>query len=998
MAKFTLSEAIVSIKSVGLDKLKMDLDKLDTRLKRLGAGTSAKGLTADFRNTTRATNELGASVGRVGNLLAVMPSRGTAAMSTFTGSLGTATTAMSGLGVAAVGATTAVAAIVGAGAGLVKSVKVAADLESRLAEVATISTDVAKNIRGFTNEIGRLSIATRTDSGLLAEGFYQSISAGITNTSEALKVVETSANAARAGLTSVDVAVDGLTSALNAYGIEASKVDRVSDAFFKTVETGKLRFEDIASGIGSVAPLASQLGISLNELLAAGSALTLTGQSLSESFTNIQGVMNAVLRPTAEAENLAEELGLEFSATALQTKGLIRFLKDLEIQTGGDIEVMGQLFGRIEGLRGVLALTGNQAEAFESNLRAIENSAGATQKAVAIQNQTFQAQVDLLKNQLNFAMQTIGEEALPAVTEAVKDLTLALDGVDWDKFRKNAETAIGGLTDFIRGFANSVRGTIDLIDLLVIPGGGVPDSIKRGARGFGRGVQSSASNIFLGTRPPNFLDDTFFGTRTGGRRVALPSVPTQPRIPTAASVATTPQPTGATRAIRLTPEQQELAAQALGVSPDFIAAPSARQARGFRTARTGGFVAPTAGTGIAPTTRTPIPGVQGELVSPALNINQTVADSVGQVVMGIATELTKSENISTIADTFDVLREPLTDAGRLSQESRDLLSQAALDRSRQFQGAVPTAFGTPQAMPGQNITPLIREEGERLAEGFGLVSAALEGGAHGGIAGALIAVGGELLSMTEGFSRIQEAWNMLVERLVTALEPIVTVAADLLVPVFSALGNVLDALNPLFQAISQVIKIYLQPAFTLLGKLLNGLATGIRHVINFFTRIINFVIDLINRIPFVNIQRIGERNAPGVPGEQQAIGAEQGRLDNNLRGGRASSGGLRISAITGASRDILVDALRPLRQLNTTFPAMLDELQHIRAALTGGETFDVAAPATAGVGGGGISINELHINVEQVADLGEVEDLRQRLAEAADFQNRAEGGVFPQNR
>ena len=178
-ARFHIKRSNCKIRTEGISKLQNDLKVVDKSLTKIGTGTAAKGLNADFRNTTRSVNQLGQSAGRVGNLLAVMPSRGSAALSTFSGSLGTATTAMGGLSLATAGATAGIAALVGAGAGLVAAVKSASALESRLAEVATISKDVANNIKGFSQEIGKLSIATRTDTGLLAEGLYQTISAGL---------------------------------------------------------------------------------------------------------------------------------------------------------------------------------------------------------------------------------------------------------------------------------------------------------------------------------------------------------------------------------------------------------------------------------------------------------------------------------------------------------------------------------------------------------------------------------------------------------------------------------------------------------------------------------------------------------------------------------------------------------------------------------------------------------------------------------------------------
>ena len=997
------------------------------------AAQKVGGVGKGFDNTRKRGINLGQSMGALGNLLSVVPGQGAAGFSTLSGSIGTATSAMGGLGLAVAGATAGIAALVGAGVGLVAAVTNAGALEKRLAEVATISKDVANNIKGFSQEIGRLSVATRTDTGLLAEGLYQTISSGITDTSDAFKVLETSANAARAGLTSVDVAVDAVTSAINAYGLEASDANRISDAYFKTVEQGKLRFEDIGRSIGKVAPLASQLGVGLEELLAAGAALTLTGKSLSESFTGVRGAMVAILKPTSEAADLAAELGIDFSAAALKTKGFEGFLKDLAVQTGNDVEILGKLFGEVEGLQAVLSLTGNQAETFSRSLKSIENAAGATNAAIEIQNNTFASQVALLKTQLSLVLQTIGEELLPSVTEALEDMNAALMGVDWDEFQSDAEAAVTGMVaafkvlgTVISDTATLVKGVFDIVDFLLIPGGGVPESVQQGAKNLGRALTIGATN-----QDTEFLTSAGLGPASQGNRVPLVTPTGQTFVPSSAQPApTTPaaaQPTGASRAIPLSKDQQAAADSFLSIGAN--EAPSVRtpflQPRDVRPGRTGAQFTPRqAGTGVEATTRTPIPGVTGELIDPSTAIvfqdaAQTFADALAP--------------LEVLADTTAP-----PDLG-VGQQVVDQLNEEERQRLRQ-PDFVPGGFGTQQqdfgfTPGGQNITPLLEEEGKRLAENFSLVGAALEGGAAGGLPGALIAVGAEILQMTEGFGRIQESWNMLVVRLVQVFEPVVGVIADLLLPVFDALGGVLDALTPVFEVIGFVLKTVLSPSLKLVAKLLEGLGFVIRKVSDFWVDLINFVIRLINRIPFVNIQEIGGGGQRQREGLAQTAEKDGGGLAREDRlGGRSpagsvvgaeserrteTSGGLRVSSITGASRDILVDALRPLRQLNTTFPAMLDVLEDIRDGL-GGVARQPAfalpnAPNLQGVlpqrqeadglaaGGqfgqqGGVVIENLNINVDQVADVGDVDQLQRRLAENLDLRQRNEGVVFPANR
>ena len=132
-----------------------------------------------------------------------------------------------------------------------------------------------------------------------------------------------------------------------------------------------------------------------------------------------------------------------------------------------------------------------------------------------------------------------------------------------------------------------------------------------------------------------------------------------------------------------------------------------------------------------------------------------------------------------------------------------------------------------------------------------------------------------------------------------------------------------------------------------------------------------------------------------------------------------SSGGLRVSAITGASRDILVDLLKPLRTLDNLFPAMLDELRGIRSVLTPGMR---VATANAVPNAPNIQLGRLqnaaepninradagqnlqrstviieNINVQQVTDLNS-DEVERQILENLDFQRRDGGEVFSPNR
>ena len=76
---------------------------------------------------------------------------------------------------------------------------------------------------------------------------------------------------------------DGLTTVLNAYGLEASKATDISDQMLVAQNYGKTSFGDMASSMGKVIPIASSLNVSTQELFSSIAVLTKNGIGTSEA-------------------------------------------------------------------------------------------------------------------------------------------------------------------------------------------------------------------------------------------------------------------------------------------------------------------------------------------------------------------------------------------------------------------------------------------------------------------------------------------------------------------------------------------------------------------------------------------------------------------------------------------------------------------------------------------------------------------------------------------
>lgn len=325
----------------------------------------------------------------------------------------------------------------------------AIEFNRQMARVSTLVDTSQVNMKGLRNEI--LSLYRQTDVPIeqLTESLYQTISAGV-DASKAMYIVAQSAKAATADQSDLATATTGVTRALNAYGKEADQAESVTDTFFTAVAKGQTTFNELAGGIGKVAPSAAELDVSLEETLATVSALTLAGNDTNAAYTQTASILRGIIRPTEQARKITAELGIDFGKTALQAKGLKQFLFDLREQTGGNSESLGKLFEDSEALRGILALTGNQADDFTQILDAMDRKAGSTQQAFEKMRKEVSTLWGTVKNQLNAAFLQLGDEVLPIVEKVLKSISNALQGLqDPDQRLIDSLREIGGNEELV---------------------------------------------------------------------------------------------------------------------------------------------------------------------------------------------------------------------------------------------------------------------------------------------------------------------------------------------------------------------------------------------------------------------------------------------------------------------------------------------------------------------------------------------------------------------
>jgi len=332
--------------------------------------------------------------------------------------------------------------------GLLYAAKGAADFDKAMREVNTMMGLGEGDFQRISKEVRELSKTMGVDAVESARALYQIISAGVPE-ENAIAFLQVATKAAIGGVTDTKTAVDGLTTVINAFGMKTSDAEHVADLMFTTVKGGKTTFAELAATLFNVAPMAASAGVSFDEVSAALSTLTKQGVPTAQATTQIRSAIVAMVKPTKEMEAAIKAAGYESATAMIKQLGLVAAFEKLRGTTDGSNESLVELFGRIEGVNGVLGVTGENAISFAKDLDSMKDSAGASDAAFQEMEESAARKYEHLMAELADVRIEIGNQVIPVLIELSKQLTPMLKGLsEW--IEKNPQ--LGGQLAMLAGF------------------------------------------------------------------------------------------------------------------------------------------------------------------------------------------------------------------------------------------------------------------------------------------------------------------------------------------------------------------------------------------------------------------------------------------------------------------------------------------------------------------------------------------------------------------
>jgi len=377
-------------------------------------------------------------------------------LESFGGSLKDATQPVADFTVAALKVEAGVLAV--GAAFTVFAVKSAADFDAAFRQITTLFDATDEDLARFKDSI--LEYASGSSASL--EEITNSLSAAIgsgVEYSKSLDLIATAEKLSVATRADLKGTTEVLVSTLNAYGLSTSEAGSVSDKLFQIIKDGKIEMTDLSASLANITPIAATAGVSLDEIGAGIATLTAAGVQPSTAIDALRSALSNIIKPSEQAKKLANELGIEFDANALKSKGLAGVLDDVQKATGGSAGKMAVLFGDVQGLSAVMTLTGSQADAFAGSLGSMGKAAGAVDAAFAKMNGSVEQSSAKAVNALKVLLVEIGTPLLDEfggiATAIAKVFAAVADSVK--------DGALSGLVEYIESLAGEIQKAFEQI-------------------------------------------------------------------------------------------------------------------------------------------------------------------------------------------------------------------------------------------------------------------------------------------------------------------------------------------------------------------------------------------------------------------------------------------------------------------------------------------------------------------------------------------------------
>jgi len=325
-------------------------------------------------------------------------------------------------------------------AGLAFATKSAIDFNSQIDSMGPLLTNggaITAKYRAQLDQLGDSSKKWSKQYGIstseINNGMSELIKRGFT-TNQVIGSMPSILDATKASGEDMGTVMQATASIVEQFGLKTSSTtgtmkntQRVTDSLTYAANATAAGFGDMSEAMSYVGPVASSLGLSVEQTAAAVGELSNQGIEGQKAGTNLRGILTSLVKPTKQNTAAFTKMGISTKELAHDSHDLPQLIDDITKGTKGWSnaergKALAQAFGR-ENQAAANALVKAGSSSLRQLTKDTEGAGGATKKVADELNDTKANQIKRFQASLQVLGITIGEKLLPTFTPLIKKAT-----------------------------------------------------------------------------------------------------------------------------------------------------------------------------------------------------------------------------------------------------------------------------------------------------------------------------------------------------------------------------------------------------------------------------------------------------------------------------------------------------------------------------------------------------------------------------------------------
>ena len=308
--------------------------------------------------------------------------------------------------------------------------KVATDFEKSMSGVQAITGATGEEFEKLRQTAIDLGATTSFSSGEVAEAMTEMAKAGWSTTQiiDGMSGVLDATAASGESLATVSTIV---ADAITGFGLSAKDSARVADLMTQAANSGTIGISDLGESYKYVAPLAQSMGLSIEDVTTALSAMSMAGIKGSQAGTSLRTVLANMAKPSSTVASAMDDLSISITNSDGSFKSLDEIITIMRTSFNGLTDDQKAYYATAlagkEGMSGLISLLNLTQEEYDALTASMNNCSGVAGETAAVMQDNLQSKVEQLGGALESLAIKLSDYVIPFLTELVNGLIRAVE-------------------------------------------------------------------------------------------------------------------------------------------------------------------------------------------------------------------------------------------------------------------------------------------------------------------------------------------------------------------------------------------------------------------------------------------------------------------------------------------------------------------------------------------------------------------------------------------